>query len=334
MVGRPYQNSAPRRFGAEPDSGLGRKAARARFPRRSVGSVGTRSPEIYPKHRATRRVRLAHRLHYLATMRTSALVELSAWIAVNGRAFLRAGDRLSDSGVHQYWSASKLRLDRWTECLAAYDRHPPADRRAHRRMWRGVAPVLEEVLSGELLTRLWTTVACEHDRRYGPSYVTPVVRSVLLAHLEARNRALSVMFHAQDHDLEEVLRVNRLRSLSERWTDLLLAQLMPDCDAAELAFDAKRVHDFAGDVRDQRNALDADSTCRLLQGALQSAFRKRLSTSALHPELNASIAAGILASFRPEQFDATGPFQSLWMLRLDHTADDAQALIDELLAVS
>ena len=41
----------------------------------------------------------------------------------------------------------------------------------------------------------------------------------------------------------------------------------------------------------------------------------------------------ILASFRPETFDATGDLGSLWMERLEYTTADAEALIEELLAV-
>lgn len=266
-------------------------------------------------------------------MRASELVELGALIAINGRACLHGQESLVDGSINEYWSAAKSRIDRWCHSLAAYQRQVIARRRQHARLWRRIPPVLEEVFTGEILTRVWTAVACEHDRRQGTSYVSPVVRSVFMGHVEARNRALAVMFHAQDYDLDEVLVVNRLRALSERWTDMLLAQLVPDCDIAEVAFDEKRAHDFADDVPDHRNVLDDDQRWRLIHASLKAAFKKGVSHGSPNADLNARIASTILSCLRPDQVDSTGAFRSLWMLRMNHTTCDAQAMIDELLTV-
>jgi len=266
-------------------------------------------------------------------MQASELVELGALIAINGRAFLRGQERLSDGGINEYWAVARCRIDRWCQSLVACGRQTIARRRQHSRLWRRIPAVLEEVFTGEILTRVWTAVACEHDLRQGTSYVSPVVRSIFMGHMEARNRALGVMFHAQDYDFEEALVVNRLRALSERWTDMLLAQLVPDCDIAQVAFDEKRVYDFADDLPDHRNVLDDDQRWRLIHAALKSAFKNGVSNGSPNADLNERIASTILSCFRPEQFDSTGAFRSLWMLRLNRATTDAQEMIDELLTV-
>ena len=46
------------------------------------------------------------------------------------------------------------------------------------------------------------------------------------------------------------------------------------------------------------------------------------------------IAASILACFPGDLFDSTGQFQSLWLIRLNNSAADAQVMLDELLGVS
>jgi len=192
---------------------------------------------------------------------------------------------------------------------------------------------MEEVFTGEILTRIWTAIACEHDRRHGSSYVSPVVRSVLIAHLEARNRALCVLFDADEYDLDEVLTMNRLRCRSERWTDVLLAQLVPECDIASYAFDVKRVHDFAEDFSDEPGGPDPDQAWQILEASLKSAFKKERRTCSPNADLNAQIAAATLSCFHPGLRGSPDMLGSLWMERLSCTALDTQAMIDELLSV-
>jgi len=189
---------------------------------------------------------------------------------------------------------------------------------------------LEEIFASELLTRLWTAVACEYDRRRGTSYVSPVVRSTFLGHLDARHRALNVIAQAFDGEVDAALRVNRFRGRSERWNDLLLAYLLPDCPVEEYAFDYQRVRDFSEDLPDQNSAEWRVQSWHLLQASLRAAFscttRRRC-----NEDLNARIASGIQACFQLDQFESPGRLRSLWMQRLTHTAADTEALISELL---
>ena len=265
-------------------------------------------------------------------MRASDLVEIAAALAVNGRAFIRGQGRLSDTHIHEYWSASKARHERWTRALTEYQRRVGRGTRV-ALSWSRISAVMEEVFTGEILTRVWTAIACEHDRRHGTSYVSPVVRSVLIAHLEARNRALGVLFDADDYDLDEVLVVNRLRCRSERWTDVLLAQLVPECDITDYAFDIKRVLDFADDFSGDSGVPDSDQAWRILEASLKSAFRTDTARQSTNADLNAQIASAILSCFRPDLWDATGVLTSLWMERMSYTTSGTQAMIDELLAV-
>ena len=55
-----------------------------------------------------------------------------------------------------------------------------------------------------------------------------------------------------------------------------------------------------------------------------------LSPESPNAELNARIAASILACFPAELFDSTGLLRSLWLMRLTNVAEDTQGMIDEL----
>ncbi|NLF69896.1 MAG: hypothetical protein GX575_12695 [Candidatus Anammoximicrobium sp.] len=266
-------------------------------------------------------------------MHAYELIELSALIAVNGQSFVRSPSRLPEASVSQYWSVSRARFDRWARTLMTdLDRLRSCCQKAPSACCHA-RPVLEEIFTGELLTRIWTAVACQHDRQWGTSYVSPIVRSVFLGHLEARNRALNFMFHAQDHDLDAVLAINRVRNRSERWTDMLLAYLTPLCDVAKVAFERKRVVDFAEDVRDLFRQPNAAQSWQLLQGALHNSFGDCLAENGPNSDLNAQLASSILAGFRLETFDATGELGSLWMQRIEYTTATAESLIEELLAI-
>lgn len=265
-------------------------------------------------------------------MRAYELVELSVLIAINGPWFIQGRGRMSDSSIAQYWSVSRSRFDRWAVALKRDLERLRSGEKKVPVVWRHARPVLEEILTGEMLTRVWTAVACAHDRQAGASYVSPVVRSVFLGHMEARNRALNFMFYAQDHDPAAVLDINRVRHRSERWTDMLLAYLFPFSDVAEVACDAKRVADFAEDARDQLQQSNEERTWRLLRLALRSSFDRSLAKLSPNADLNSQIASSILACLRAEMFDATATLDSLWMERLETTTADAEAMLEELLA--
>jgi hypothetical protein len=141
------------------------------------------------------------------------------------------------------------------------------------------------------------------------------------------------MFHAQEHDLEAVQEINRVRQRSERWTDMLLAYLTPLGDLADVAFDHKRVFDFAEDAADHFRQSKAGQWWQLLRVALRTSFGDCLAENAPNGDLNAQIVTSILAGFRPETFDAINDLSWLWMERLEYTTADAEALIEELLAV-
>lgn len=258
-------------------------------------------------------------------MQAGALVELAGVVAVHGRQFVRGQGRLSRAGVRDYWVASKTRFDRWMSSMNRY-RHLRALRPAQ---WRNAAAVIEEIFATEILTRVWTATACECDRRHGGSEASPLVRSTLLGHMDARNRALRFLSRIGEQR-QMAVEANRVRSRSERWTDLLLAHLLPDCSVDGYAFQAGRTLDFANDLPDARRGIGGEEPTGLLQASLRAAFAAcKLRTE--NADLNERIAAGVGACFGAEQLESISSFRSIWMQRLSFTADDATNLVEELL---
>jgi hypothetical protein len=64
---------------------------------------------------------------------------------------------------------------------------------------------------------------------------------------------------------------------------------------------------------------------------LRRAFAEGLAESP-NGELNGQIASHVLACFPAEMFDGVGVVRSLWLTRIANATDDAQGMVDALLA--
>lgn len=262
-------------------------------------------------------------------MQSCHLVELAALVTAHGPVLLAGDGRLSNAALEQYWAGSKCRLDRWSRSLRQFRTATPHSEREATASWERLRSVLEEILTGEILTRVWCSVLAGYDQQRGTCDAEPVGRSVFLGHLEARHRTLALLVASQGITTEAAVAVNRVRHRAERWTDLLLAHL-PDCPIDHYAFDPARVQEFAADLAAQRGRPASRQAWALTVAALRTAFRKGLADSP-NSDLNAAIAEGILACFPPEMFDGQGLVRSLWLSRLINGTRDAQGMVEELL---
>lgn len=132
-------------------------------------------------------------------------------------------------------------------------------------------------------------------------------------------------------DAAAAAQLNRLRRRAERWTDLLVGQLAGAFELAEFAANPERARDFAADLSGG-SPRPGRFAWPLLSASLQAAFRRVLVAVSPNADLNARIAASVLACFPAELFDGLGLFRSLWIERLMAAAEKAQGMIDELLA--
>jgi len=262
-------------------------------------------------------------------MHASDLAQLAGLVAFHGPAFLRDSERLTAVRLESYWSASRCRLERWLQQLRlSQTEAPPEWARGGSHSLRSV---LEEILLSELLTRVWTCLVVEHDRRHNCDDAGNVARSIHLGHQEARNRTLQLMLRGPGVATEEAVGLNRLRRRVERWTDMLLGFLLLSGVKNEWAFDPQRALDFSIDMKEDYSLRREGQTWPLLFASLQSAFSEKLAPTAACPELNEKIAGAILGCFGPSLFDTAGLAHSLWMVRLTGMTSDTEGLIQELI---
>jgi hypothetical protein len=264
-------------------------------------------------------------------MHASELLELAAIVSAEGPVLVEGPGVLSASSLEQYWTASQCRFDRWAgvfKQLSAEASNPAED---WAMRWPVYRATLEEVLTSEVLTRVFGAVVTAYDAHRKSDQAEPIARSVMVGHLEARNRVLRHLVSGPGMNAEEGLRLDRLRRRSERWTDMLVGYLHGMVDVRQFAIDPDRAVDFGEDLNYRQRSTTCSQALALIQTSLRAAFRTANSLPTPNADLNERIATSVLACFRADLFDATGTLRSLWMTRLCNGAADVHGMLDDLL---
>jgi len=197
--------------------------------------------------------------------------------------------------------------------------------------WRILRGTVEEILTGEMLTRVWAGVIDALDAQKQQSELSPLTRSIFIGHMEARNRILSLLVRVPGGDAEDSVLLNRLRQRVERWTDMLLGYVMLEYDVSEFAFDGQRTSDFADDLHHEQQNRHGHFAWPLMLATVRCAFRSNLLPQSPNSDLNREVAAGVMSCFSPDIFDSFGLTRSLWQVRMSNMADDAQGLVEDLI---
>ncbi len=267
-------------------------------------------------------------------MHARELVELAAILSAQGPLLVRQTQGISPQGVQQYWTASKCRLDRWTRNLKSFAADAALiDATATRINWPYVRGVLEEILTGEVLTRVWSAILRLCDQKHKVHEMESVGRSILIGHMEARHRVLMLLVRGPGVNAAGAVKLNSLRRRAERWTDLLVGHLAQLGDVAEFAFDPDRAKEFRDDLRLQANEPGTHQAWPLLQASIRSAFQTGMAPISPNEDINGQIASAILSCFPGDLFDSTGQFRSLWMERMMNVTTDVQGMIESLVEV-
>jgi hypothetical protein len=265
-------------------------------------------------------------------MHARELLDLASILSAHAPVLIRHTAPLSDRGMERYWTAAKCRLDRWGLSLKQAIQRVGGEPQSYRQHGAGMVGLLEEIFTGDVLTRVWTALVCAHERRHGNERAEPLARSIFIGQLEARNRAMSFLLH-QSLPPQEAFRLNGLRCRAEHWSDLLVGYLTRTHDVSEFAVEPSRAKDFGRDLNGHDSLANGSRAWPIIQVSIRAAFGEALTSASPNGDLNAELASGILACYPPELFDSTGNFRSLWSLRIATATNDAQGMIDQLLAM-
>ncbi|MBX7166229.1 MAG: hypothetical protein K1X74_07755 [Pirellulales bacterium] len=255
------------------------------------------------------------------------LVQLAVLLAKHGPALVETAGEIEPRRLGEYWSTAKCRLDRWNRSLKLFKFVTAAQR---EQAPRGVSlpALLIEILTGEVLTRSWSAVLCAHDRRRGAREAEPIARSIYIGHLEARNRALHLLLDGTALTLQQTVTIDRLRRRAERWSDLLVARMVPWGESGEYAVDRRRALELAAQMR----RADSEAIWSGVFASILAAIWEIPPHASPNADIQSDLASAILGCLPELLFDGVGLLPPFAWVRMSRVADDTQGLLAAMLA--
>ncbi|MEX0939409.1 MAG: hypothetical protein WDZ59_16215 [Pirellulales bacterium] len=268
-------------------------------------------------------------------MHAYELIEIAGLAALHGPALVDGETPLPADAVADYWQASRLRLNRWHSALDHFRQAAVGNLAPTRHEnWLAVEPVAREILTSEILTRVWAALATARDRAAGRRDVAPVARTIFAGHAQARLAALRLILGSPAVPCSAANYVNRLRVRCERWTDLLIGCIARAGIAAPFSFQPRQ-HQLPGYLLSHHSDGDApDRLTEQLFSAIEQSFGDESDRPATaNADLNARIGASLLACLLPEMCRRPRRAALDCERRLSFTAREAEAMLDQLLAI-
>lgn len=251
------------------------------------------------------------------------LLEVAGLVAFHAPSLLVETSRLNDEAIGSYWLASRYRLDRWGYALRAYGR---ATRGQTGDPAVRLAPLAEEIVACEVLTRCVAGICLAHDRLHHRHESAPLGKNILTGHREAIDRLHQVAGTWWSHESTSRHVLHAFVERCERWTDMLLGYLHSTCDVSEFAFDPPRMIDFSDDHSSAQSHGHELRCGNLLIVSLRAAFGD-VGTDSPNGDLHSQIAGAALGCFGPRAFDSLGILRSTWLDRMQHTIEETDAML-------
>ena len=265
-------------------------------------------------------------------MHSVHLVDLAAVVSEHGPAILYGRETLSPEALTHYWTATHSRFNLWHQAMARYSRAEQLNQEsALNDWWEQHTPVMEEILVSEILTRVVAALGIGLDSQASEEEISPVTHAILLNHLEASNRVHQVMLKANGRNMVKAEQLNRVRRGIESWTDVLIGRMaLRSREPLRYAIERERALEYAEEAVLQRYGVIRKTSNALMNMSMHDMISTRLSAEPALPAANREVARSVMLMLRPELFDSVGTLKSLWMHRLENSADQTDRMLEEL----
>ncbi|MEZ6122056.1 MAG: hypothetical protein R3C49_02635 [Planctomycetaceae bacterium] len=210
-------------------------------------------------------------------MKLAYLVEVTALVSAHSRLLIEQAAELSTVLLGDYYIHSRNRFNRWMRDLNDLEHGVSIRDPLHLFGLSPKSPpalsITEQILVNDLLNRVWTVILIACDRHRGEDRIEPLAHNVFRSHLTVRHKSLSVCMNDSALRPEQMLYVNKLRTASERWADLLNCGLMAEFDLWSYAFDETRAREFYQDRFRNEQLLSSDNRAwSLILAGLRHSF--------------------------------------------------------------
>lgn len=266
-------------------------------------------------------------------MHVVQLAELASVLTHHGPAILYRHASVPPEAINGYWTASRLRMDLWNQALARFNRAKVSGN--HYRMrcwWQDHIGVLEEILVSEVLTRVVAALADGVDRAGSRDEFSPIAQAIHLSHLEARNRVQLAILDRRGCAVQEAVRLNKLRRMTERWIDVLIGHLSgADPALVRFGIDAQRTQSYADESDLFLTSPGRETIAWLTRASMTDGLRRNMAKSPSLPQANREVGDSTILMLRPDLFDSVGVLKSLWVHRIENDSNRTDQMIQDYL---
>lgn len=253
-------------------------------------SAGTPSPSSQERNAGPQPVKLAY------------LVEVAALASAHSRLFIEDGRTIPTTVLGDYYIHSRNRFNRWMRDLNDVENKAESRDPLHLFGLNTRYPVAmslaEQILINDLVNRVWTVMLVARDRHSNHTNVEALAHNVFRSHLAVRHRAIGVCVNDESLTAEQVLHIEKLRTSSERWADLLTCGLMHEYSLWNYAFDEVRAREFYRDrFHEERIAPQNSQAWSLILAGMRHSFPDNGSLAAPVHDDDRMITRSIIDSF-------------------------------------
>lgn len=248
-------------------------------------------------------------------MHACRLVELAVTATNFHRAMMNEVVCAESWRADEFWVLSRARVNEWSRLIKQCERSRSHEFQS-RLFWKTTEPILEEIFLAEVCTRVWCATLTIIDETRSHGELAPIARSVYVANLEVRRRALRLLLFARGLSGISATSANLLRRDCELWTDGLLSQLSSQRVAQQFGFDRRRIQRFAA-MNSRPGVGQAKANRQVTLSSLQSVaiqygLAVRQMRDSVCPELNAELASNLISRLPSNGFTGCGEPSLTW----------------------
>lgn len=245
------------------------------------------------------------------------MTEFAAQIGLQSRQIIESPDAIAASRLEECRQAARVWLidflRRIDECVGA-----PSLSAANQtdEAWLQLVPILRDVFAAEMVNRVWGAVLTARSQRTGDDHCRETARQILVLQLQVRQRALQLLVDGFTAQASHVAAIDRWRRKAERWTDLLLGEMVLRDDVPEFACEPRRSREFGVDYFQNQTHAAQLCTWQLIAAGMRTAFATNDSAVSPVGAVAEDLFRAILACLPEDAFRPDGPSYALRTIRL------------------
>ena len=235
-------------------------------------------------------------------MNVRHLTEMAGVLSVHAPRIVESSLIVSADSLERVVSSSRKRSEAWLgrmrDLKTGADCWPALyDGREARK------PLIEEILVSELHARMACGILAAHGQSQGEKRICRATDDLFRVIQESRRLALRQMLEMAEDERPVVRKLDRLRRLCERWTDMLLGTLHCRYGVRHLTFDPAASWDFGQAITPHVSSGTAE---RIISAGIRVAIPQTLVGVPAHAELHQEFAESLLSILPHKLFDEHG----------------------------